>query len=387
MKRFIFIIFVAMAELNCFNNKVAHKEEEIEWSVAAVLPSADGIGEQPGLAGPVTGIIYNRLIVGGGANFPEGMPWHGAKKVYHDEIYLFEKKNGRIVNAAVSKQKLPQPVAYCANIMTPEGVIYIGGENEQGILDKVVLVKYKATSNEIDFFDLPSLPLPLTNLSAAYSNHIIYAGGGNSKGGNSNKFFSLDISMPGANWQTLPDIPVKISFAVMAAQSNGVHNCIYLIGGRQKNSNGISDIFNTVYQFDIKDNRWKQKQSLPYQVSAGTGIANGSNHILLFGGDKGETFNREENLSAIIRNEKDEQKNKSLVKEKITLLEAHPGFISDVLLYNTITDTWEKTNPLPPGSPVTTTAVKWGDDIIIPSGEIKAGVRTPKILVGKTPVP
>ena len=72
-----------------------------------------------------------------------------------------------------------------------------------------------------------------------------------------------------------------------------------------------------------------------------------------------------------------------MVKEKIALLEAHPGFTSDVLLYNTITDTWEKTNSLPPGSPVTTTAIKWGEDIIIPSGEIKAGVRTPGILVGK----
>lgn len=371
-----------MTELTCIE-----EIDKIEWSVAATLPSADGVGEHQGVAGPVTGIISNRLLVAGGANFPDGMPWRGAKKVYYDEIYFFEKKNSQIVTATVSKQKLPQPVAYCANVMTPDGLVYLGGENEQGILDKVVLAKYKATSNEIDFSDLPSLPLPLTNLSAAYSNHIIYAGGGNSKDGNSNKFFSLDISMPGANWQALPDIPVKISFAVMAVQSNGDHNCIYLIGGRRKNSNGISDIFNTVYQFDIKDNQWKQKQSLPYSVSAGTGIANDSNHILLFGGDKGDTFSKEEKLSAAIRSERDEQKNKSLIKEKIALLEAHPGFTNDVLLYNTITDTWEKTNPLPSGSPVTTTAIKWGDDIIIPSGEIKAGVRTPNVLIGKTPAP
>ena len=70
-------------------------------------------------------------------------------------------------------------------------------------------------------------------------------------------------------------------------------------------------------------------------------------------------------------------------KERITLLEAHPGFTGDVLLYNTFTDTWEKINPLPSGSPVTTTAIKWDEDIIIPSGEIKAGVRTRRILMGK----
>ncbi len=375
-----------MAELNCISNKAVDKQEEIneiEWSVAAVLPSADGVEEQPGLAGPVTGIIGHRLIVSGGANFPGGMPWHGNKKVYHDEIYLFEKKNGQIVNAIVSKQRLPEPVAYCANVITHEGIVYIGGENEQGILDKVILVKYNIASNEINFSDLPSLLLPLTNLAAVYNDNIIYVAGGNSRDGNSNKFFSLDLSRPGASWQSLPDIPVKISFAVMTIQSNGEDNCIYLIGGRRKNGNGISDIFNTVYQFDIKDNHWQQKQSLPYPVSAGTGISNGSNHILLFGGDKGETFSKEEKLNAAIRNEKDEQKNKELVKERIALLEAHAGFTNEVLLYNTITDTWKKLNPLPPGSPVTTTAIKWDDDIIIPSGEIKAGVRTPRILKAK----
>jgi cyclically-permuted mutarotase family protein len=383
MKRLIFIIFVAMTAINCSNSKIVHTEAEIEWSVAAVLPSADGIEKQPGLAGPVTGIIQNRLLISGGANFPDGMPWHGAKKVYHDEIYLFEKKNGRIVDARVSKQRLPQRVAYCANVMIPGGLVYLGGENEQGISDKVVLVKYKTVSDEIEFSDLPSLPLPLTNLAAAYNDHIIYVAGGNSKDGNSDKLFSLDIEKPNAGWQSLPDIPVKIAFAVMAVQSDGDHNCLYLIGGRRKNSSGRSDIFNTVYQFDIKSNSWTQKQSLPYSVSAGMGIASGSNHILLFGGDKGETFNKEEKLSVAIINEKDEQKKSALKAEKIALLEAHPGFTSEVLMYNTVTDTWERTNPLPAGSPVTTIAIKWGNDIIIPSGEIKAGVRTPRILMGR----
>ena len=375
-----------MVEINCTGNKTLHRQEAIkaiEWSLAATLPSEDGLKEQPGLAGPVTGIIHNRLIVAGGANFPDGLPWRGAKKVYHDAIYVFQKNSGWSIDPVVSTQKLPEPVAYCANVMTPDGMVYAGGENAQGISDKVVRVTYKSATNEFVFSELPPLPLPLTNLAAAYNDHIIYVAGGNSKDGNSNKLFSLDIAKPGASWQTLPDVPVKISFAVMVVQSNGDSNCIYLISGRRKNNNGLSDIFNTVYQFDIKENRWQQKQSLPYSVSGGSGIAYGSNHILLFGGDKGETFSKEEKINAAIRNETDKQKVEERFKERITLLEAHPGFTSDVLLYNTFTDTWEKINPLPSGSPVTTTAIKWGEDIIIPGGEIKAGVRTPRILVGK----
>lgn len=374
-----------MTGLNCVNSETTDKGEKtkhIEWSVAAVLPSVNG-KDQPGLAGPVTGIINNYLLVGGGANFPEGLPWYGHKKQYQDEIYLFEKKKGSIVNASVSKQKLPEPVAYCANVMTPKGLVYIGGENEQGLSDKVVLIEFNAVADELVFSDLPALPLLLTNLSATFYNHTIYVGGGNSTEGPSDKFFGLNLAMPGAKWQSLPGIPVKISFAVMVAQSNGDHDCIYLLGGRRKNGNGISDIFNTVYQFDIKNNRWTQKQSIPFGVSAGIGVAYNADQILLLGGDKGETFSKEEQLNAAIKSATSDQVIKQLTKERIALLEAHPGFTGEVLLYNTNKDEWEKLNSLPPGSPVTTTAIKWGDDIIIPNGEIKAGVRTPKILMGK----
>ena len=87
-------------------------------------------------------------------------------------------------------------------------------------------------------------------------------------------------------------------------------------------------------------------------------------------------------INVAINDEKDEQKREEQVKKRIALLDAHAGFTREVLLYNIVTDTWKKLNPLPFGS-VTTTAIKWGDDIIIPSGEIKAGVRTPLILMGK----
>jgi N-acetylneuraminic acid mutarotase len=42
---------------------------------------------------------------------------------------------------------------------------------------------------------------------------------------------------------------------------------------------------------------------------------------------------------------------------------------------------WSRMADLPSDGPVTTTAVVWDDMIILPSGEIKAGVRTPEILV------
>ena len=84
-----------------------------------------------------------------------------------------------------------------------------------------------------------------------------------------------------------------------------------------------------------------------------------------------------------ISNEKDEIKKQELVEQKNKLQMAHPGFKPDVLLYNTVTDEWQKLADIPFAVPATTAAVVWDNCVFIPSGEIKAGVRTPQILLGK----
>jgi N-acetylneuraminic acid mutarotase len=161
------------------------------------------------------------------------------------------------------------------------------------------------------------------------------------------------------------------------------HNAVYLLGGRRKNTSGISDIFNTVFRFDLKTQQWSAQKPLPYAVSAGTGLAVGDRDILLFSGDKGATFHRSEELDIAIAKEKDTQKKQALLREKAALMTAHPGFTKDVLLYNTATGHCTKINPLSYEGQATTSAFTWNGHIIIPSGEIKAGVRTPVVMSGK----
>jgi len=73
-------------------------------------------------------------------------------------------------------------------------------------------------------------------------------------------------------------------------------------------------------------------------------------------------------------------------ESKNLLQENHPGFCKEVFRYQIKTDKWTKIGSLPFPTPVTTTAVKWGGTVYIPSGEIKAGVRSSKILSVK-PIP
>lgn len=358
------------------------KQYKMSWKVASTLPDANVMEKQPGVAGPVTGVSNEVLIVAGGANFPNGMPWNGAKKVYQDEIYLFRKKNGRM-QATISSQKLPRPIAYPANVSIPDGVIYLGGENESGISDQVVMLKYDGKSDRIHFTQLQPLPFSLTNLAATVLNNTIYVAGGENLNGVSNKFLSLDLSLSDAKWKTMPDIPEFVSHAVLAAQFNGSHKVIYLIGGRAKRQNGVSEIYDSTYEFDVSLGQWKSKKTLPSPVSAATGIAIFTDYIMVCSGDKGEVFSKVEIMNSAIEKEPDQRKKQVLMDEKISLLTTHPGFSKDILLYDTITDEWLKIGQLPFDAPVTTTLVKWGTDLILPSGEIKAGVRSPKILTGK----
>ena len=56
--------------------------EPLEWSELKPLP------DEFGFAGPFAGTSGGALIVAGGANFPDGYPWDGGKKVYHDRIFV-----------------------------------------------------------------------------------------------------------------------------------------------------------------------------------------------------------------------------------------------------------------------------------------------------------
>lgn len=352
----------------------------IDWNIAGALPSTSG--KQLGFAGPVAGVGNNVLIVGGGSNFPDSMPWLGGKKKYYNDLYVFKKDNKDSL-ILFKSFKLPFPLAYSANCSSSRGIIVAGGENENGISNKVLLIQWIEARQNIRIKNLPDLPFEVTNASVVVRNEKVYLAGGEMTNEVSNHFLSLDLNNINAGWKNLPHLPKPVSHFVMTVQSNGKDDCIYVIGGRRKNADGPSDLYISNDQFDLKTNKWKEKKSLPYMLSAGTGVAFGTNSILLFGGDKGTTFHKTEELIFAISNEKDEAKKARLNAEKIKVQSTHPGFCRQVLLYNTKKDEWKTIGNIPFDSPATTTAVKWDNKIIIPGGEIRAGVRTTQILSAK----
>jgi N-acetylneuraminic acid mutarotase len=112
-------------------------------------------------------------------------------------------------------------------------------------------------------------------------------------------------------------------------------------------------------------------------------VALGQNKILITGGDNGKTFHEIEMLIAKIAAAQTPEEKEKLTKEKNNLSIYHKGFDKSLWLYDTNSDAWTTIGELPFPAHVTTTDVMWGDEIIISNGEIKPGVRTPDVMMGK----
>lgn len=379
MKRYYYIICLLLM----FIAETVVAQYPAEWSVqfniAAILPPEAGNQSSIGYAGAVTGVHQNHLIIAGGANFPEAMPWKGGKKIYHANIFVYQQAHQQL-KLVQQNEKLPEAIAYPAVCTTSEGILYIGGENEDGISKKVWMLQWNQHKQEVLFIAYPPLPIGLTNAAATLVNNTIFVAGGETAQDASAQFFSLDLNNLGAGWKTLSDIPHAVSHAVLVGIAQEANPVLYLIGGRKKNANGISSLYNQVYEFNIKSNRWSAKAPLPYALSAGTGVWYNLDQLMVFGGDQGTVFSQVEKMLAAIAIETNPEKKQVLINQKNQLQETHPGFSNEVLLYQANSNKWQVISTIPFATPVTTNIVKWNDAIYIPSGEIKAGVRSPHIL-------
>lgn len=366
------------------NKGQAQQPNHIQWDVAAKLPALPDGAPQPGVAGAFTGVHNNALLLAGGANFPDGMPWAGGAKAYRSEVYVMR-------GDTVTALPLGKRIAYGASATIADGVVCIGGENETGPLAQTFLLQWQGSQGRVVTKDLPPLPFPLTNATAAAIGSTVYVAGGENADRVSDAFLSIDLSAPNPSWKPLAAIPKALSHSVMVAQSDGSKTKLYLIGGRARTVTGISELCSQAWSYDPAGNQWSPITPIHdnngvTHLSAATAVATGASYILVTGGDKGNIFRNIETLNAQIAHSEGDELAR-LKAAKLDILQNHPGFNTDLLLYNTVTDTWTVAGQLPYSPPVTATAVKWNGDIYIPSGEIRPGTRTADVLKGSISKP
>ena len=346
---------------------------KIQWEIAGQVTTL-------GLGGPVAGVYDHLLFIGGGSNFPVGPPWEGGTKKYYSQLSVFKREGEKLIALPITTS-LPTEIAYPATCTTPKGIFYGGGENATGLTSLAFLMSWDTKTQTPKIESLPFLPEPITTATATAIGDKIFLAGGDTKSGTSKKVWCLNLAQLSTGWTAVADLPHAASYSIFLTDLTT--RKLLLIGGRSKTNSGISELLKTVFEFDIAQNRWKPLTELPYYLSAGTGVMLEGGDFILFGGERGTTFSQVERLQQSIATATDSAQRKKFVDQKNNLLIHHPGFSRELLRYDKKSKAFEVIGVLPFDTPVTTIACWWGDHIYIPSGEIKAGVRSPNILSAK----
>lgn len=356
----------------------AQQGTKVKIDTLPELPAPGPEGKSLGYAGMLGGRHQQVLLAAGGANFPDGPPWKGGQKVWSDDIYVFEN------NAwGMAVEKLPKPLAYGASVSLPNGVLCIGGENKDSASDLVFLMEYDSATGKVSLTEYPSLPEPLAYTQAVYDGGYVYVVGGKNAAQSTNSFYRM--SLEHKNWERLPDFPgPPRALHAMAVQETQNSRKLFVIGGRDQALGKKSAVLPNFLSYDLSTGMWEDRGGVlvkgsPLVLMGGYAEPMGSMHILVYGGSDEVLFDELEQISLRLAEKPSDSIFKQLVQRRDSILKNHPGFSRDVLAYNTITDKWFVYETLKKALPVTALTFRSGNALIMVSGEVSPGTRTPTV--------
>lgn len=326
--------------------KLLAADAALDWRQLPSIPDPIGV------AGPFAGVSGDALIVAGGANFPDKMPWEGGRKVWHDTAFVLDKTNG----VWRGSFKLPKPLGYGVSVTTRDGVLCIGGSDATQHVRDVFLLSW--SRGELKHKKLAPLPEPLANSCGAVVGDAVYVAGGTASPDATNalkNFWSLDLKKRGAKWKQLESWPGPARMLATAAVLKG---SFFVVGGTDLYPDASGKPTRTylkdAYQF-TPGKGWKRIADMPNPVVAPPTPApqiNGT-QFLIVGGDDGSLANFEPKSH-------------------------HPGFPKRILSYDARSNAWSVVGEAP-ASRATLPTTLWHGLYVIPSGEARPGVRSPEV--------
>ena len=349
----ILSLAVLLAPVHGASRETTSSERTQPMSLPIVRKTAlPPLPDAHGFAGPFAGISEGALIVAGGANFPGKKPWDGGKKVWHDTVFV-------LADGATSwtmAGRLPRPIAYGVSITLPDGVLCIGGEDAQQTCAEVFLMRRQGAG--VVFSDLPALPAPCANACGVLLDGVVYVLGGTSRPGATaagSNVYALDLGNRQVGWRTLQTWPGRPRMlATAAAVAGGVLLCSGVDLAAGTDGKPVRTYLSDAYRYE-SHRGWTRIADLPRPAVAAPSPAPviGSCTLCIIGGDDGKLAGRPPGPD-------------------------HPGFIRTALWHHTATNTWTE-QPYDFPSPVTLPAVPKDNSWILPSGEVRPGIRTPQV--------
>jgi N-acetylneuraminate epimerase len=314
-----------------------------DWKRLPSLPDREGF------AGTFAGVAGGALLVAGGANFPDKKPWESGKKAWSDRVFVLERPDGKWQVAG----SLPRQLAYGVSLPFRNGVMCVGGADGERHHAEVFHLAWR--DGKLTCADLPPLPRPLAYACGAVVGKTLYVVGGQESPdakSASTAAFAINFGVEKAKWKAIPACPGGGRMLATAAAFDGA---LWVVGGVS-----LAEVKGAVqrrylkdaYRFD-PDKGWKRIADLPSPLAAAPSPAPADEGgFLLLGGDDGSQVAVEP--------------------------AKHRGFRKTILRYDAKSDRWAEAGEVP-APRVTVPTVLWKGAWVIPSGEMRPGVRSPEV--------
>ena len=309
-----------------------------------------------GVAAPFAGVSNGALVVAGGANFPDKMPWEGGKKVWHDKVWVLEKPGGTWRDAG----KLPRALAYGVSLNVGGTVVCIGGSDSvRHYADTTIVYWLEGKLGTRSQIASGPLPVPLAHAAGAVTaRDVVYVACGSMEPDAkvaSRRVFRAGWRDKEPAWLELPPLPGEGRILPVAAAHG---EDFYLFSGaalEEKDGKVVRRYLRDAWRYSDAEG-WKRLADLPRACVAAASpapvVMDGTPRVLLMAGDDGTAVGV------------DPQK--------------HPGFPATVLSYDIAANAWSESGKTP-APRATVPCVKWGEAFILPSGEVRPGVRSPEV--------
>ncbi len=333
-----------------------------------------------GTAGAFIGAIDDKtVIIAGGSDFPEGRPWEGGKKSFLDKIWILKKVESGFQCTEIEDTRLPWGLSGGCSAVCDRNMYCFGGYSEDGYSNKILRITLSLDKPLVE--QAGFLPENFRASAAVLHKGLVYV-----HGTDSGKNALYCFNPLNGQWRSLSGCPDRIlsEGSAFISQHNGKESALFLIGGRGEDTDGIH-IAGNVWEYVPVYDKWTRRAEFtsdeePIRLMYSSAISWGSAHIIIFGGDDGVGFLERLNLDKEI-SETTDAGQKAILKTRLdSAFIHHEGFRNEIFAYHTITDTWTRLADSELGLPVVTSAVKLGNDILIPSGEIHPGVRGTDII-------
>lgn len=367
MKKLLGILFLLCSVVAMAGNRMT-------WEYVGSLPAQKGYEKNIGAAGLLQGQIGNYLVVGGGANFPEKPLTEGGKKVTHKDVYLLEEVGNEL--KVIDQMQWEYPFGYGASVTVGDSIYYLGGSAD--LANSKNILKVSIQDKKLHIEKVGELAKGFENGVAAYQNGKIYYGVGKFENGegklaNSNAFYVYDIAT--RENKELAAFPGEARQQTVGQILNGK---FYVFSG------GSSVSYVDGYAYDFHKNTWEKVADVlvdgkKISLLGANSVKLSDSEMLVIGGFNYDLWNEaNEKLSSLKEEALEEYKAQYFGKEPFRY-----GWNNKVLVFNAKTNAWKSIGELPFDAPCGEALLKKGKFVYSINGEIKPGVRTPRIFRGE----